>query len=200
MRSNVVRLFLAVACLALAGVGQSVAGSDPAYERACTAFNRGDFAAAYELFRHFAERGDPQAQHVLGELLRTGRGVARDDAEAAKWYRRAAEQGHRDAQCNLATLYFYGRGVERDVGEAILWWERAASLGSPAAALNLSLIHARGEAGMRNMALAYAWGWRARQLGHPEAERLLDTLRTAMTPDEITRAETMIRAWRAPSR
>jgi len=56
----------------------------------------------------------------------SGRGVARDDAEAASWYRKAAEQGLAVAQNNLGRMYELGRGVERDKDKAALWYRKAA--------------------------------------------------------------------------
>jgi TPR repeat protein len=41
------------------------------------------------------DQGIMYYQYNLGLKYQCGRGVPRDDAEAAKWYRKAAEQGHR---------------------------------------------------------------------------------------------------------
>ena len=46
------------------------------------------------LYRLAAEQGHVEAQYNLGTMFEAGRGVAQDDAEAAKWYGLAAEQGH----------------------------------------------------------------------------------------------------------
>lgn len=40
-----------------------------------------------------AAQGDAEAEFSLGVLYATGRGVARDDAQAVNWYRKAAEHG-----------------------------------------------------------------------------------------------------------
>jgi uncharacterized protein len=37
-------------------------------------------------------------------LYQTGRGVPKDEAQAAVWYRKAADQGYVDAQAALASL------------------------------------------------------------------------------------------------
>ena len=60
-----------------------------------------------------AEQGDAAAQNDLGVMHVEGKGVAKDEAEAAKWYRKAAEQGNAAAQRNLGVMYDEGRGVER---------------------------------------------------------------------------------------
>jgi hypothetical protein len=51
----------------------------------------------------------------------TGRGVARNSAEAVRWYRLAAVQGNAAAQVNLGTSYATGEGVRRDHSRAYLW-------------------------------------------------------------------------------
>jgi TPR repeat protein len=38
-------------------------------------------------------------------MYRAGRGVAKDDAEAAEWFRKAAENGHEPARAALMAIY-----------------------------------------------------------------------------------------------
>jgi hypothetical protein len=59
----------------------------------------------------------------------TGKGIAEDDAEAARWYRKAAEQGQVEAQYNLGLMYDYGEGVVEDDAEAARWYRKAAEQG-----------------------------------------------------------------------
>src|SRR5674476_586003 len=76
-----------------------------------------------------AEKGDANAQFVLGRKYDIGKGVPQDYAEAAKWYRMAAEQGHAEAQFNLGMLYDEGRGVSQDYAEAAKWYRKAKDQG-----------------------------------------------------------------------
>jgi len=76
-----------------------------------------------------AEKGDANAQFVLGLKYDTGKGVRQDYAEAAKWYRKAAEQGYAEAQFNLGTMYDEGRGVQQDYAEAAKWYRKAKDQG-----------------------------------------------------------------------
>lgn len=50
-----------------------------------------------------------------------GKGVPRDDAEAARWYLLAANGGYAWAQLQLFSMYQEGRGVPRDNAEARKW-------------------------------------------------------------------------------
>ncbi len=76
-----------------------------------------------------AEMGDPIAQFKLANMYYEGRGLARNDPEAAGWYARAAEQEHSEAQFILGTMYEKGDGVVRNDDEAYKWISRAARQG-----------------------------------------------------------------------
>lgn len=52
----------------------------------------GDFTNAVSWYRKAAEQGDVPAQLTLATLLVTGRGAAKDPAEAARWLRAAADR------------------------------------------------------------------------------------------------------------
>jgi TPR repeat protein len=63
------------------------------FDEGWAAYERGDYATAYEEFLPIAEQGDAFAQFSLGIMYDNGEGVPQDYAEAVKWYRLAAEQG-----------------------------------------------------------------------------------------------------------
>ena len=69
-----------------------------------------------------AEKGDAGSQYNLGLAYAKGRGIPKDQAEAAKWFRKAAEQGHADAQFSLALRYALGDGVPKDDVLAYKWF------------------------------------------------------------------------------
>ena len=66
-------------------------------------------------------------------MYESGRGVAQDQAEAAKWYRLAADQGFAYAQNALGMMYSNGQGVQQDYVSAYLWFSLAAAQGLPVA-------------------------------------------------------------------
>ena len=104
------------------GVARDEAGA--VVERSITTVHRDDQEAAK------ARIGSAEAAFELGQLyLARRRGVARDEAEAARWFRRAGELGHAGAQFELGRLYGGGRGVARDDAAALQWYRRAAELG-----------------------------------------------------------------------
>ena len=94
--------------------------------------------------RRAAEQGYADAQNCLGEMYEKGRGVPKDEAEAAKWYRKAAEQGEAIAQCKLGDMYAESRGVLQDDTEAVRWYRKAAEQGNAEAQFNLGCLFADG--------------------------------------------------------
>lgn len=68
-----------------------------------------------------AANGEPSAQYRLGELYWYGKGLEKDNEQAAAWYRRAAKQGDGQAQRMLAHFYSRGYGVPKDLAEAYKW-------------------------------------------------------------------------------
>ena len=76
-----------------------------------------------------AEKGDAEAQAMLGFCYEKGEGVAMNGVEALKWYRKAAEQGYTPAQYFLGHWYANGIGVAKDEVEAVKWYRKAAQQG-----------------------------------------------------------------------
>jgi len=96
-------------------------------EDANALYAKGDFSAAYELYRPLAEQGNANAQYNLGVMYERGRGVAKDQATAVDWYRKAADQGNAKAQFNLGFRYSAGQDVPKDEVKAYMWLNLAAA-------------------------------------------------------------------------
>ena len=73
-----------------------------------------------------------------------GRGVRKDDAEAAKWFRIAADKGYAPAQNDLGFFYAQGRGVKKDDAEAVKWYRRAADQNYAPGQMSLGMMYAAG--------------------------------------------------------
>lgn len=63
-----------------------------------------DDAELFRCLKDASEKGDPLAEHRMGDLHEAGRGVPRDPAEAAKWFRMAADSGDAKGKENLEKL------------------------------------------------------------------------------------------------
>jgi TPR repeat protein len=127
------------------------------YEDGYAAYGRGDYAAAFQIWKSLAEQGRQSAQYGLGELYSLGNGVARDDREAARWYQRAAASGHVAAQSKLGALYDEGRGVPQSLSKAMKWYRKAAQRGDLDAQISLGLIYGTGRGVPQNYFQAEKW-------------------------------------------
>ena len=90
---------LLTACLVVSMGGFVAAGP---FDDGQSAYERGDYATAFRLWRPLAEHGDVEAQYNLGVMYETGRGVPRDYVyvSAYRWFDLAAAQGNREAAYN----------------------------------------------------------------------------------------------------
>jgi len=104
------------------------------------AFERGDYAAALQALRPFAEQGNAWAQGAIGALYDNGMGVPQNYAEAVKWYRMAAEQGFAEAQYNFGVMYANGEGVPTNFVKAYMWISLAKAEGEKNASANLDIV------------------------------------------------------------
>ena len=148
-----------------------------------------------------AERGDAVAQNDIGSRYYAGRGVPRDDAEAARWIRRAAEQGYAPAQYNLGLLHFRNRGVAGTDAEAAHWYRAAARQGYAPAQAGLGYLHIYGAGVEESSLLAYMWLELAFRGATDDFTRRLyaqrrDELADRMTPEDTREGRRLADAWR----
>ncbi len=105
-----------------------------------TAFNRGNYTEAANIWRPLAEDGDVWAQHSLGYLYDKGWGVDKDATQAIDWYREAAERGNPNSMINLGAMYVKGEGTQRDIARGYTWFRLAALQGHSLATFNITSL------------------------------------------------------------
>ena len=124
----------------------------------------------FESCRRAAERGDAEAQNILGLLYANGRKkisgdvITRkaalelillgkkteqarldpDSKAAFQWFSKAAQQGNVDAQYNLGVYYYKGLGVKKDIREAVKWFKLAAQQNNSDAQNHMGICYADG--------------------------------------------------------
>ena len=147
-----------------------------------------------------AERGDAVAQNELGSRYYAGRGVERDDAEAARWIRLAATQGYAPAQYNLGLLHFRNRGVAGSDAEAARWYRAAAEQGYAPAQAGLGYLYIYGAGVGEDHVRAYMWlelAWRGAETAF--TRRLYagrrDELAERMTDDDVREGRRLADVW-----
>lgn len=98
-------------------------------ETGITAYQEKQYSKALEVFHHYSEKHEPEAQYYLSMLYRQGLGVERDEDVAFLWCKRAADEGLLDAQYQLGIMYLQGEGVGEDDALALEWLWQAADRG-----------------------------------------------------------------------
>src|SRR5262245_32608487 len=100
------------------------------FDSAVATYRAGNASKAFTEFLALAEKGDRNAEVMVGNMYLEGTGVERDVARAAQWFQKAAAAGHSYAQYALGLLYMTGQGVGKDQARGISWLEKAAQQGS----------------------------------------------------------------------
>jgi hypothetical protein len=148
-----------------------VAVAADTFENAKTAFGKGDYATALRLYRPLANQGNAEAQYNLGWMYDIGKGVPKNDAEAAKWYRLAAEQGVAKAQTALGVIYTFEALRTGDYTEALRWYRVAANQGDAHGQYVLGNMYHEGQGVPQNFGEAAKWYRLAAEQGKYDAER-----------------------------
>jgi TPR repeat protein len=94
-----------------------------------------------------AQGGETLAEHFLGVLYTSGKGVPASDTQAVDWFTRAAKKGHVESMHNLAVVLSRTPGSLKDPQAARSWYRAAAEKG-----------YARSQAGYAEMLAAGAGG------------------------------------------
>jgi len=153
---HISKLFtVAITTAVMLGVLPCNAAESP--DTAVAAYQRKDYEVAYQLALPAAQAGDANAQYLLGMQFWRGRGVVRNDADAARWFTSAAEQNHSDAMTDLAAMYRLGEGVEKDTRRAFSLLMKAADMGNATAQYDLGQAYQQGTGVTKDMIHARYW-------------------------------------------
>jgi dienelactone hydrolase len=108
-----------------------------------------DEAIAARLFRFAANRGHPQAQWELVDMMRLGLGRLHDEAETSiPLLRASAEAGEAPAMNILGVIARDGTARQRDDAEAVMWFRKAAMLHHGYGLYNLGRMYWEGRGGL----------------------------------------------------
>ena len=121
------------------------------------AFGKGDYKTAFNELEPLADEDNEAVQYTLGWMYDHGKGVLKDDKEAARWYLKAAKQGLAPAQYSLGLMYVRGQGVLKDYKEAVKWFMKAAEQGFALAQYNIGVMYANGEGVLKDLSKAKYW-------------------------------------------
>lgn len=166
-------------------------------DKGSAAAARGDFATAVALWRKAAESGDAESQLFLAGSLILGRGVAKDQVEAAKWLLKSAGQHNVTAEELLGTVHAGGMGVPQDFQEATRWWRLAADDGSASAEAFLATAYEFGTGVPKDYGQAVEWCRKSAEHGSPVGQLNLGRLYLegkALPPDEAEALRWVLKA------
>jgi len=128
---------------------------------------------AIDALRAKAEQGDAEAQHELGEIYATGRGIPRDHVKGFEWYLKAANQGHIKAQYALGFAYQFGIGTAQNSNEAVKWYKKSAEQGDVNAQATLGNTFYGGRGVPKDGAEAVKWYLQAAVQGDIDSQKYL---------------------------
>jgi hypothetical protein len=151
------------------------------------AWQKADYAAAVNIWRPLAEKGDLDASFNLGQAYRLGRGVPINLAAAQTWLERAARKGHIDAQTTLGLMLFQnGNQVS-----GLRWLGQAAERGDARAMLIYGTALFNGDGVPRDPILGYAFVSRAAAQGLAPAKATLAELDEILPLEDRKKAVTL---------
>ena len=177
------------------------AGAANGFTEAANAYKTGDYAQALKQIAPLARSGHADAQHLLGLMYYTGRGVATDYKQALSWHRKAAQQGKADAQYVVGSMYYTGNAVPQDHKMAINWFRKAADQGHAEAQYALGLMYRYHAAGLpQDKVLAYMLWNLAAASGNANATKQRAAISARMTQEQIDEALALSSAWRPGER
>jgi len=117
-----------------------------------------DVAAALDLARKLAKRGDGNSQALVAHiLLANTEKMPADAKEAYEFARKSAEQGNSYGQRILGSCYYRGFGVKQDAAEAVHWYRLSAEQKDATAACNLAELLESGSGTARDVREAVKW-------------------------------------------
>lgn len=95
------RSLLTMATLLMLGASPTWASP---LDDAATAYARGEYAPALDIYQSLASKGNADGQSNLGLMYQNGHGVAQDYVHAHMWFNLAAVSGHPDGAKNSSLV------------------------------------------------------------------------------------------------
>jgi uncharacterized protein len=166
------------------------------WEAGKRAYEQQDYATALRELKPLAEKGNADAQALLGLMYELGRGLPQDRSQALKSYKAAAEQGNAKGQFHLGVMYLNGVGVARDTGQGLRWLKLSAAQDQRDAYLVLGIAYLNLKDAPRDVVQADMWLRLAAAQGDPMAASLPAKLESHMTRDQIAQAQELATAWK----
>ena len=172
--------------------GTLCAGAD--LESARRAYEQKDYASAFKELTPLAEKGNADAQLLLGKMYMRGQGVLKDDDQAVKWFRASATQGNADAQFFLGSMYLL---PHKDIAEGVKWLRLSADQGEQDAQYLLGKAYLQGDKELpRDPVQAEMWLQLAAKDNLDFYHNELLGAEKQMTADQVAKGTALAAAWK----
>jgi TPR repeat protein len=158
------------------------------------AYEEKDYTTALKELTPLAERGDPDAQFLLGKMYWTGQGVLKDNDQALKWLTVSATKGNADAQFFVGSYYLL---PHRNTGEGLKWLRLSAEQGNQDAQLILGKTCMEGNRELpRDPIQADMWLRLAAKNNLPFYAAELAAVERNLSPEQIEQGKALAAAWK----
>jgi len=137
------------------------------------AYKKKDYSTAFQILKPLAEKGNADAQNLMGVMYILGLGTKKDPKTSFELFKASALQGHAVAQRNFGRMYFKGIGVAIDIDEGIRWYHLSAEQGDKTSQNILGNWYKNGKVVPQNYETAIKWYRLAAEQGHSSAQTTL---------------------------
>jgi len=114
------------------------------YDAGKNAYDKHDYATAFKELAPLAKKGDPRAQHILGQMYRHGNGVEADVVTGTSWIHSAAKMGFAPAQYDLGVIFLNMAVTKGHFAKADKWLTEASRQGHLEAQYRLGKMYRDG--------------------------------------------------------
>lgn len=129
-------------------------------------------AIAATWFQKAADRGNAEAQGMLGMMYLQGKGVAKDETQGNSWIEKSASGGFALAQRMMCSRAL----AQNDDAKTIEWCEKAAAQNDPVAQSILGQVFLMGKGAKRDLPQAASWFHKSAEQGNGNAQLSLSKM------------------------
>ena len=167
----------------------SMSPEDMTWLGGMSAYSKGDYATALQVWKPIAERGHTHASMGLGRMYRDGKGVPQDYKTAIKYYNTAVRNGSAEAMVNIGWFYYHGKGFTQNYHTATKWFTVAAERGNAPAQSRLGNSNEYGLGVPQNLTRAHMWYNLSASQRYKGAKKKRDKVAKKMTSSQIENAQ-----------
>ncbi len=158
------------------------------------AYEENDYATALKELMPLAEKGNSEAQVILGKMYMLGRGVLKDPDQAMRWFKASGAQGNAEAQFFIGSYYLLPR---RNMAEGVRWLQLSSEQGNQDAQLLLGKTYMEGTRDLpRDPVQGEMWLRLAARDNLPFYEAQLAAAERQMSPAQIAKGKELAAAWK----